>query len=158
MACTKRTVPTVLPRAWLDICKGLRGFLTDYCIYIVITSKKVVLLQAKSLQSLLSLVSDAGLKNLVHYVRLKDMNKCLILVAAAMMTATSLQAQTERSDDFKAKYELKEVVVMSRHNIRSPLTRRNTSLPVSCLLPTWRFNISTTRTSWTLCSRPSSRR
>ena len=34
----------------------------------------------------------------------------------------SLQAQTERSDDFKAKYELKEVVVMSRHNIRSPLT------------------------------------
>ena len=50
------------------------------------------------------------------------MNKCLILVAAAMMAATSLQAQTERSDDFRAKYELKEVVVMSRHNIRSPLT------------------------------------
>ena len=53
---------------------------------------------------------------------MKDMNKCLILVAAAMMAATSLQAQTERSDDFRAKYELKEVVVMSRHNIRSPLT------------------------------------
>ena len=50
------------------------------------------------------------------------MNKCLILVAAAIMAAMSLQAQTERSDDFKAKYELKEVVVMSRHNIRSPLT------------------------------------
>ena len=50
------------------------------------------------------------------------MNKCLLLVAAAMMAATSLQAQTERSDDFRAKYELKEVVVMSRHNIRSPLT------------------------------------
>ena len=32
------------------------------------------------------------------------------------------QAQTKRSDDFRAKYELKEVVVMSRHNIRSPLT------------------------------------
>ena len=44
------------------------------------------------------------------------------MVAAAMMAAMSLQAQTERSDDFKAKYELKEVVVMSRHNIRSPLT------------------------------------
>ena len=28
----------------------------------------------------------------------------------------------ERSDDFRAKYELKEVVVMSRHNIRSPLS------------------------------------
>ena len=39
-----------------------------------------------------------------------------------MMAATSLLAQTERSNDFKAKYELKEVVVMSRHNIRSPLT------------------------------------
>ena len=51
-----------------------------------------------------------------------DMNKCLMMVAAVMMAATSLQAQTERSDDFKAKYELKEVVVMSRHNIRSPLT------------------------------------
>ena len=50
------------------------------------------------------------------------MNKCLILVSVAMMTAMSLQAQTERSDDFRAKYELKEVVVMSRHNIRSPLT------------------------------------
>ena len=53
---------------------------------------------------------------------LKEMNKCLTMVAAAMMAATSLQAQTERSEDFKAKYELKEVVVMSRHNIRSPLT------------------------------------
>ena len=50
------------------------------------------------------------------------MNKCLVLVAAAMMVATSLQAQKERSDAFRAKYELKEVVVMSRHNIRSPLT------------------------------------
>ncbi len=39
-----------------------------------------------------------------------------------MMAAMSLQAQTERPDDFKARYELKEVVVMSRHNIRSPLT------------------------------------
>ena len=44
------------------------------------------------------------------------------MLVAAMLAAMSLQAQTERSDDFKAKYELKEVVVMSRHNIRSPLT------------------------------------
>jgi glucose-1-phosphatase len=50
------------------------------------------------------------------------MNKCLVLVAATLMAAVSLQAQTERSDEFRAKYELKEVVVMSRHNIRSPLT------------------------------------
>ncbi len=31
-------------------------------------------------------------------------------------------AQISRSDEFRAKYELKEVVVMSRHNIRSPLS------------------------------------
>ena len=44
------------------------------------------------------------------------------MVAAAILAAIGLQAQTKRSDDFRAKYELKEVVVMSRHNIRSPLT------------------------------------
>jgi len=31
-------------------------------------------------------------------------------------------AQTQRDDAFREKYELKEVVVMSRHNIRSPLS------------------------------------
>ena len=31
------------------------------------------------------------------------MKKCLLMVAAAMMAATSLQAQTKRSDNFKAK-------------------------------------------------------
>ena len=44
------------------------------------------------------------------------------MAAAAMTAATFTLAQTKRSDDFRAKYELKEVVVMSRHNIRSPLT------------------------------------
>ena len=39
-----------------------------------------------------------------------------------MIVAINLSAQTKRSDDFRAKYQLKEVVVMSRHNIRSPLT------------------------------------
>lgn len=39
-----------------------------------------------------------------------------------MMAFISAQAQIKRSDAFRAKYELKEVVVMSRHNIRSPLT------------------------------------
>ncbi len=36
--------------------------------------------------------------------------------------ATGLQAQTKRYDAFHEKYKLKEVVVMSRHNIRSPLS------------------------------------
>ena len=41
------------------------------------------------------------------------------LVIAAVMTATlTATAQTKRSDDFRARYGLKEVVVMSRHNIR----------------------------------------
>ena len=44
------------------------------------------------------------------------------MTAAAIMAVVSVQAQTKRSDDFRAKYQLKEVVVMSRHNIRSPLT------------------------------------
>ena len=44
------------------------------------------------------------------------MKKILLTVAIAIMTATSAQAQTKRSDDFRARYELKEVVVMSRHD------------------------------------------
>ena len=42
--------------------------------------------------------------------------------AILVLSGTGLQAQTKRSDDFRARYELKEVVVMSRHNIRSPLS------------------------------------
>ena len=49
------------------------------------------------------------------------MKKLLLLMLAAMTATISTQAQTKRSADFKAKYQLKEVVVMSRHNIRSPL-------------------------------------
>ena len=43
------------------------------------------------------------------------------MLAAFVLCCAGLQAQTKRSDDFRSKYELKEVVVMSRHNIRSPL-------------------------------------
>ncbi|MBR6182260.1 MAG: histidine-type phosphatase [Prevotella sp.] len=45
-----------------------------------------------------------------------------MVVAMATLCGTSVNGQTKRSDDFHAKYELKEVVVMSRHNIRSPLS------------------------------------
>jgi glucose-1-phosphatase len=45
-----------------------------------------------------------------------------MIAAILTICGTGLQAQTKRSDDFRAKYELKEVVVMSRHNIRSPLS------------------------------------
>ena len=48
--------------------------------------------------------------------------KLWVIAAILTISGTGLQAQTKRSDDFRAKYELKEVVVMSRHNIRSPLS------------------------------------
>ena len=48
--------------------------------------------------------------------------KLLMLAAILTLCGPATQAQTKRSDDFKARYKLKEVVVMSRHNIRSPLT------------------------------------
>ena len=50
------------------------------------------------------------------------MKKLWMLAAILMLSGTGLQAQTKRSDDFRARYELKEVVVMSRHNIRSPVS------------------------------------
>ena len=50
------------------------------------------------------------------------MKRILVLATAAMMAVISAQAQIKRSDEFRAKYELKGVVLMSRHNIRSPLT------------------------------------
>ena len=48
--------------------------------------------------------------------------KLWMLAAVLTICGANALAQTKRSDDFHAKYELKEVVVMSRHNIRSPLT------------------------------------
>ena len=50
------------------------------------------------------------------------MKRILVIATAAMMAVISAQAQIKRSDEFRAKYELKGVVLMSRHNIRSPLT------------------------------------
>ncbi len=48
----------------------------------------------------------------------------LIRIALLLLIACSIkvQAQIQRTDDFHGKYQLKEVVVMSRHNIRSPLS------------------------------------
>ena len=48
--------------------------------------------------------------------------KLWMLAAILTICSTNAQAQTKRSDDFHAKYKLKAVVVMSRHNIRSPLS------------------------------------
>ena len=48
--------------------------------------------------------------------------KVFLLLALFCAILQGAWAQMKRSDDFRARYELKEVVVMSRHNIRSPLT------------------------------------
>ncbi|MDE7497076.1 MAG: histidine-type phosphatase, partial [Muribaculaceae bacterium] len=39
-----------------------------------------------------------------------------------------MQAQLKRSDDFRDKYKLKEAVVLSRHNIRAPLSGDGSAL------------------------------
>lgn len=49
-------------------------------------------------------------------------HKMMWMMVVILLGNTNGNAQTRRSDDFRAKYELKEVVVMSRHNIRSPLS------------------------------------
>ena len=59
------------------------------------------------------------------------MSKKLIWMLAAILMfcgTGDIAAQTKRSDAFHDKYQLKEVVVMSRHNIRSPLTSGGSSL------------------------------
>lgn len=59
----------------------------------------------------------------------KDMKKALFFaVLALMMPWLSAFAQTRRSDDFHDRYSLKQVVVLSRHNIRSPLSGRGSTM------------------------------
>ncbi len=49
-------------------------------------------------------------------------HKMMWMMVVILLCNTNGNAQTKRSEEFRAKYELKEVVVMSRHNIRSPLS------------------------------------
>ncbi len=53
--------------------------------------------------------------------------KKMVMIATIMMAVIGANAQTKRSDAFRARYELKEVVVLSRHNIRSPLATGGTA-------------------------------
>ncbi len=48
--------------------------------------------------------------------------KKILILGVTLCCVMNTSAQMQRSEDFKAKYDLKEVVVMSRHNIRSPLS------------------------------------
>ena len=52
-----------------------------------------------------------------------------VFVFFILITSTNfLSAQTEKSPQFKQNYELTEVVVLSRHNIRAPLSGKNSIL------------------------------
>lgn len=46
----------------------------------------------------------------------------------ALLAPTSVLAQKQRSEDFKNRFELQEVVILSRHNIRAPLSTKGSLL------------------------------
>ena len=54
-------------------------------------------------------------------------SKTLLFFLLLCITLTAF-AQVNRPDDFRKRYTLKQVVVLSRHNIRSPLSRKNSAL------------------------------
>lgn len=54
--------------------------------------------------------------------------KFFVAAALAIGAFATSQAQLPRSDAFKNKYKLKEAVVLSRHNIRSPLSGHGSAL------------------------------
>lgn len=56
------------------------------------------------------------------------MKRLDICAAIALLLPFSLSAQTQRDADFHSKYKLEEVVVFSRHNVRSPITDENSIL------------------------------
>ena len=52
----------------------------------------------------------------------------ILVIFIMIMSAGFLSAQNEKSAQFKENYELTEVVVLSRHNIRAPLSGKNSIL------------------------------
>ncbi len=59
---------------------------------------------------------------------MKKLNSLLLLLMLAFICPSLALAQLQRSDVFKSKYKLKEVVILSRHNIRSPLSTNGSTL------------------------------
>ena len=54
--------------------------------------------------------------------------RILLMLAALLCLPSAAFSQAQRSRDFKNKYRLKEAVVLSRHNIRSPLSGNGSAL------------------------------
>ena len=59
---------------------------------------------------------------------MRKINSFVLLLILALLCPALAQAQLQRSEAFKGKYKLKEVVILSRHNIRSPLSTNGSVL------------------------------
>ena len=59
---------------------------------------------------------------------MRKINSFLLLLMLTFLCPALAQAQLQRSEAFKGKYKLKEVVILSRHNIRSPLSTNGSAL------------------------------
>lgn len=59
---------------------------------------------------------------------MRKLNSLLLLLILIIICPALAQAQLQRSEAFKGKYKLKEVVILSRHNIRSPLSTNGSAL------------------------------
>ena len=61
-------------------------------------------------------------------ITMRKLNSLLLLLILTIICPALAQAQLQRSEAFKGKYKLKEVVILSRHNIRSPLSTNGSAL------------------------------
>lgn len=59
---------------------------------------------------------------------MRKIRSILMLVALTILCPSLTFAQLQRSEAFKAKYKLKELVILSRHNIRSPISANGSTL------------------------------
>lgn len=59
---------------------------------------------------------------------MRKLNSLLLLLILTIICPALAQAQLQRSEAFKGKYKLKEIVILSRHNIRSPLSSNGSAL------------------------------
>ena len=59
---------------------------------------------------------------------MRRLNSLFLLLTLTIICPALAQAQLQRSEAFKGKYKLKEVVILSRHNIRSPLSTNGSAL------------------------------
>lgn len=66
--------------------------------------------------------------NLKSPTTMRKLNSLLLLLILTIICPALAQAQLQRSEAFKGKYKLKEVVILSRHNIRSPLSTNGSAL------------------------------